>query len=116
MTLVSPMSYPPFKTVKVRSRKIESCRACGDVGQMSQQGIATKIPPDLSGEDYMTFCGLQNAGPNVSLHKDITVSDLSQTLRMGSRPPCVDFKPPILIDVRPPVEYGIVHLPNSKST
>lgn len=61
MTLVSPFSYPSFRTVRLRDRRIATCRACGDPDLMTEDIRKTKIAADLSNEDYLAFCGLRSS-------------------------------------------------------
>ncbi len=57
LTLVAPMTGTPFRSVKIRPRRIATCRACGDPAQVAETMIT-----DLEQEDYASFCGL-NAVP-----------------------------------------------------
>lgn len=80
MILVSPFNYPPFRTVKIRSQRITTCRACGDQDKMKEEDFKSKIQPDLKGEDYFTFCGLNRVAEDTRhlVQANVTVSSQSQ--------------------------------------
>lgn len=103
MLLFSTLSSPPFRSVKLRSRKTD-CVACGnrDFGLNS-----------ITETDYVQACG----GPRPDWirrgllygqdRRRITVRDLKAILDEG--------KTMNLIDVRPSIEYGICRLEPSKN-
>jgi hypothetical protein len=76
MTLVTPFDYPPFRTVKIRTQCVTSCRACGDPARMPPITKDAMLKPDLSGEDYIAFCGLDRLNRELDdlPQIDITVS------------------------------------------
>lgn len=94
LALVSPLTSTPFRCVKIRPRRISTCRSCGDPAQVTEPMIA-----NLETEDYVSFCGL-NAPP-------VTDGTLRRTR--------VSFMDPkaLVVDVRPTVEYGITKLDGS---
>lgn len=103
LLLFSALSLPPFRTIKIRPRRA-TCAACGKEGQRA--GIIAET-------DYVAFCGgerpnwvvlgAQEGKPD---HR-LKAQDLKQILESGQKP--------VLIDVRPPVEFGICHLPASRN-
>ncbi|CAL1715726.1 unnamed protein product [Somion occarium] len=104
LLIFSALSTPPFRSIKLRSRR-PTCPACGDAGERIGE---------ISETDYVAFCG----GPRPDLvsrglesgkdpDRRIHAHDLDERLRSGTRTR--------IIDVRPPVEFGICHLRNSIS-
>lgn len=103
LLLFSALSVPPFRTVKLRSRK-PTCAACGIEGQK----IGT-----IEETDYVAFCGgarpnwlergLEVGRPESRIHvkelKSVFESNINHTI----------------IDVRPRTEFGICRLPRSTS-
>lgn len=94
LTLVAPMTGTPFRSVKIRPRRIATCRACGDPAQVAETMIT-----DLEQEDYASFCGL-NAVP-------IQGDELQRIAVSGMHPRA------LVVDVRPKVEFGITRLDRS---
>lgn len=107
MTLVSPLNFPPFKTVKLRPRRIKICRACGDKTQMEEELVNEMISEDLSRENYIAFCGL-NSKKSLKGFDEMNAMDFAKALQQNHSNQSV-------IDVRPNVEYQIAHLPSTKS-
>lgn len=105
MTLVSPLSFPPFRSVRLRPRRITTCRACGDPDQMQADLVNAMLAQDLRDENYIAFCGLTN-GRTLNGFDEITVSNLA---KLNGR---TESKAHI-IDVRPKVEFEIAQLPNT---
>ncbi|KAH7884571.1 hypothetical protein F5I97DRAFT_1929417 [Phlebopus sp. FC_14] len=103
LLLFSAISAPCFRTIKLRARK-PTCAACGS--EELKIGVIEET-------DYVTFCG--GPRPNwlergLLSGKDrdrIHVHDLKKAIESQG-----DFT---LIDVRPKTEFGICHLPSSKS-
>jgi molybdopterin/thiamine biosynthesis adenylyltransferase/rhodanese-related sulfurtransferase len=99
MTLVSPFSYPPFRSIKLRPRQIASCRACGNANNVE------RIAADLSNEDYVAFCGLDKAHLSAAAAVEhVSAAALAQAGRSA-----------FILDVRTKVEYGIASIPGSKN-
>ncbi|KIJ66799.1 hypothetical protein HYDPIDRAFT_174156 [Hydnomerulius pinastri MD-312] len=103
LLLFSALSMPPFRTIKLRTKK-PTCAACGEDGQRIGAIAET---------DYVTFCG----GPRPNWHEQGLVSG-----RSGDRIKVQDLKKEmespehrVLLDVRPKTEFGICHLPGSRS-
>lgn len=94
LTLVSPLTSTPFRCVKIRPRRIATCRSCGDPSQVSEPMIT-----NLETEDYVSFCGL-----NAQAEAD---GALPRT-KVGSMDPKA-----LVVDVRPTVEHGITKLDGS---
>lgn len=141
MLLCSPLTSNPFRTIKLRPRRKDSCRSCGDPEKVGEAEMLT----DLEKEDYRTFCGLQaEAEDNDGLEKvadvDVKVSKggrwlerhefalvmihILQALLLSPRSLLSSnstfkslSKSPstILLDVRPSIEFGIANLPSSTS-
>ncbi|KAI0346326.1 hypothetical protein BDW22DRAFT_1352390 [Trametopsis cervina] len=101
LLLYSALSLSPFRSIKLRTRR-PTCLACGVQGH--------KIG-SIASTDYVAFCG----GPRPdwetlgmvegSTAHRIKAKDLDNVMR--SHP---DTR---VIDVRPPTEFGICHLPGS---
>ncbi|PIK54760.1 putative adenylyltransferase and sulfurtransferase MOCS3-like, partial [Apostichopus japonicus] len=89
--------YGSFRSIKLRARK-KDCSVCGET-------------PTVTGLiDYESFCGAGPSDKCMLLHiltpeERVTAKQLKEHLGSNS--------PPLLIDVRPPVEFDICHLPNS---
>ena len=77
---------------EVRLRRDPECPACGD------------NPTIRELQDYEQFCGLGPVAPH-GADFDITPEELRAALRSG--------QPPVLLDVREPMEYQINRLPGS---
>jgi adenylyltransferase and sulfurtransferase len=98
LLLYNALSVPPFRHVKLRSRK-PTCPACGTEGQ--------KIG-EIRDIDYIQFCGgerpnWESRGLTESGEERIRVKELKEVL---------DEKKELnLIDVRPKTEFGICSLP-----
>ncbi|GJE85663.1 adenylyltransferase and sulfurtransferase [Phanerochaete sordida] len=103
LLLFSALSSPPFRTIKIRPRR-PACAACGKEGERIG---------NIAETDYVAFCGgprpdwlvlgSQEGNPDYRLK----AKDLQQILQSGEKP--------VLIDVRPPTEFGICHLPQSRN-
>ncbi|SPO25529.1 related to molybdenum cofactor biosynthetic protein [Ustilago trichophora] len=94
LTLVSPLTSMPFRCVKIRPRRIATCRSCGDPTQVSEPMIT-----DLETEDYVSFCGLNAPSSGDGSFPRTAVASM-------------DAKA-LVVDVRPAVEYGITKLDGS---
>lgn len=92
MLLFSPLSMPPVRVARVRSRQA-SCRSCGDAS------VPHRITSAMD-EDYTAFCGLQHPVAEVP---SVEVSALCNT-------------DALIVDVRPPQEYELARLPDSLRT
>jgi adenylyltransferase/sulfurtransferase len=103
LVLFSALSMPPFRTIKLRERK-PTCAACGVDGQ--RLGAIHET-------DYIAFCGGTRpdweARGLVSGNPGDRISAQELRKRLESQEQCV------LLDVRPKTEFGICHLPGSKS-
>ncbi|GAC93467.1 hypothetical protein PHSY_001032 [Pseudozyma hubeiensis SY62] len=94
LTLVSPLTATPFRCVRIRPRRVASCRSCGDPAQVPEPMIS-----NLETEDYVSFCGLNGPPSNGAA--------IARTAA-GSMAPSA-----LIVDVRPAVEYGITKLDGS---
>lgn len=94
LTLVSPLTATPFRCVKIRPRRVATCRSCGDPAQVPEPMIS-----DLETEDYVSFCGLNTSAS--------TGAAIARTAA-GSMAPSA-----LVVDVRPAIEYGITKLDGS---
>lgn len=107
MTLISPLSYPPFRTVKLRPQRTATCRSCGlDKDMVDDDVRRAKIQADLVDEDYVAFCGLDRRAKGSGGFSSVDVERFArESLReQGQRH---------IVDVRPPVEYNIARLPGT---
>ncbi|KAL1683437.1 hypothetical protein EV122DRAFT_286568 [Schizophyllum commune] len=102
MLLFSALATPPFRSIKLRNRKPD-CIACSN----------PDAPIDVASTDYVQLCGgprpdWESLGMEV---RDPALRIDAKTLstRLTSDPP------PLLIDVRPPVEFGISSLNGSSA-
>ncbi|KAI5822109.1 hypothetical protein K523DRAFT_422205 [Schizophyllum commune Tattone D] len=100
MLLFSALATPPFRSIKLRNRKPD-CIACSN----------PDAPIDVASTDYVQLCGgprpdWESLGMEV---RDPALRIDAKTLstRLTSDPP------PLLIDVRPPVEFGICRIEGS---
>ncbi|KAJ7756794.1 hypothetical protein DFH07DRAFT_742478 [Mycena maculata] len=102
LLLFSALGSPPFRSIKLRSRK-PGCSACGS----SDQRVG-----EIKEIDYVQFCG--GAMPDWESHgliagnpdDRISVKDFGKILE--AHRDAVD-----IVDVRPPMEFGICSLPGS---
>uniref|UniRef100_V5EKL3 Rhodanese domain-containing protein n=1 Tax=Kalmanozyma brasiliensis (strain GHG001) TaxID=1365824 RepID=V5EKL3_KALBG len=92
LTLLSPLTGMPFRCVKIRPRRVASCRACGDPAQVAEPMIR-----DLESEDYVSFCGLTPTPAE----------------KEGPRTQAAAMQPALIVDVRPEIEFGIAKLDGS---
>ncbi|KAJ7470388.1 hypothetical protein FB451DRAFT_1253579 [Mycena latifolia] len=102
LLLFSALGSPPFRSIKLRSRK-PTCPACDSSDQKVGQ---------IKEIDYVQFCG----GPAPDWERRgllvgepdhrISAKDFSQALEANRD----DM---VIIDVRPPIEFGICSLPGS---
>ncbi|RDB24882.1 Adenylyltransferase and sulfurtransferase MOCS3 [Hypsizygus marmoreus] len=101
LLLFSALGTPPFRSIKLRSRK-PTCPACGTVGK--EMGMLKEI-------DYVQFCGgarpdwetlgLVSGDPGFRIHAK-KLEDALKSKRSIR-----------LLDVRPETEFGICQLPSS---
>ncbi|KAI0797876.1 hypothetical protein C8Q75DRAFT_709560 [Abortiporus biennis] len=102
LLIFSALSTPPFRSIKLRSKR-PTCPACGVEGQKVGR---------ISETDYVAFCGGDrpdwvSKGMVVEGRTEYRITAKEMRHVLQSSPTTR------LIDVRPPVEYGICHLPNS---
>ncbi|KAH6913236.1 molybdenum cofactor synthesis 3 [Coprinopsis sp. MPI-PUGE-AT-0042] len=104
MLIYNALSSPPFRSIKLRSRR-ETCPACGPSKDQSSTTIQET--------DYVQFCGGSRPNweerglqPGPSASDRITVENLQEHYQSEKA-----FE---LIDVRPTTEFGICSLPNSR--
>jgi len=101
LLLYSCLSAPPFRTIKIRSKKPD-CTACGLEGQKAL---------DIESMDYVTFCG--GSRPNWE-ERGLIVNDPTSRIQPLELNDLLESKSKVkIIDVRSPVEFGICHLPDS---
>ncbi|KAI0077262.1 hypothetical protein K474DRAFT_1684375 [Panus rudis PR-1116 ss-1] len=98
--IFSALSTPPFRSIKLRSRR-PTCPACGTEGEKLGR---------ITDTDYVAFCG--GARPDWEA-RGMVVRDAQRRIRALVR--LLEFWASrlLVIDVRPPVEFGICHLPGS---
>ncbi|PWZ02222.1 hypothetical protein BCV70DRAFT_156991 [Testicularia cyperi] len=98
LTLLAPMTSTPFRSIKLRSRRLATCRACGDPQQVPETMIT-----DLEREDYVSFCGLVRSA-----------EQSSSSGAASTRTPAGSFdSSATVVDVRPAIEFGITKLDGS---
>ncbi|KAK0193589.1 hypothetical protein F5146DRAFT_1101532 [Armillaria mellea] len=90
LLIFSALGIPPFRSIKLRSRK-PSCPACGTQGEKMGQ---------IRDIDYVQFCG--GAAPDWE-SRGMLQGPSDRRIRVQVR----------IIDVRPPTEFGICRLPES---
>ncbi|KAF9473750.1 hypothetical protein BDN70DRAFT_885579 [Pholiota conissans] len=103
LLLFSALGTPPFRSIKLRTRKA-TCPACSSPpGQLAS----------LTSTDYVQFCGgpapnwvEQGLVPGNAGHR-VPPKDLHDAMNSA--------KPFKIIDVRPATEYGICQLPGSQN-
>lgn len=88
MTFVSPFSPVPFRHVRIRPQQ-RTCRVCGDERNIT----------NLTEEDYVSFCAI---APPESFFPAVRLAPEAIEMHHGS-----------LVDVRPPHEYKLTHIPGS---
>jgi hypothetical protein len=59
MTMVNPLAFPPYRSVKLRPRRAATCRSCGDGEAAGGPSVITS----LESEDYVSFCRLTPRAP-----------------------------------------------------
>ncbi|OJA16471.1 hypothetical protein AZE42_06879 [Rhizopogon vesiculosus] len=103
LLLFSALSVPPFRTIKLRSRK-PTCAACGIEGQ--------KIG-SIEETDYVAFCG--GARPNW-LERGLEAGRPESRIYVKELRSIIESEGKhTIIDVRPRTEFGICRLPRSMS-
>ncbi|KAG6334117.1 hypothetical protein ID866_4979 [Astraeus odoratus] len=102
LLLFSAISSPPFRTVKLRSRRA-TCFACGPGDTASM----------IADTDYITFCG--GTRPDW-LQRGLTIGKANERIEVQVLKREMDLQGQyILIDVRPRTEFGICRLPESQN-
>jgi len=103
LLLFSALAVPPFRSVKLRSRK-PTCAACGIEGQ--------KIG-SIEETDYVAFCG--GARPNW-LERGLEAGRPESRIYVKELRSIIESdEKHTIIDVRPRTEFGICRLPRSTS-
>ena len=97
MTLFSPFSSPLFRNVKLRGRK-PGCPGCGAEVQLTRDAYTSSVANEAA-----AFCGIAETPEDAR----VSAKDLCEMQEAGRRP--------VLVDVRPAVEFGIYALPGSLS-
>ncbi|KAF8313514.1 uncharacterized protein EI90DRAFT_2949726 [Cantharellus anzutake] len=98
LTLFSALSpVSPFRTIKLRGRR-PSCAACG---------VESSV--DFDAVDYVALCdGVKLLGEFVDVNSDRIQPEILRKCMNGPN----DF---VIIDTRPPTEFGICSIPGSKN-
>ncbi|KAI0048995.1 hypothetical protein FA95DRAFT_1557414 [Auriscalpium vulgare] len=100
LLIYSALAMPPFRSIKLRTRK-RTCPACGVEGE--RVGKIEDI-------DYVQFCG----GARPDWEAQGLVPGTSATrIRAQELRTVINGENTKVIDVRPTIEFGICHLPNS---
>ncbi|KAH9925534.1 uncharacterized protein B0H18DRAFT_1008862 [Fomitopsis serialis] len=105
MLMYSALTTPSFRSIKLRTRR-PTCPACGTVPERERV-------EKINDTDYVAFCGgprpdwvargVEGADDGI---KRIRATELHEALNSSGRQVKV-------VDVRPPTEFGICHLPGS---
>ncbi|KAG6826292.1 hypothetical protein H0H92_000414 [Tricholoma furcatifolium] len=102
LLLYSALGTPPFRSIKLRSRKT-SCAACGT----DEERIGT-----IQDIDYVQFCG--GPRPNWEARGMEEGASVGARMRVKDLAAAIQGEQPFyLLDVRPATEYGICQLPSS---
>ena len=103
LLMFSAYSNPQFRAIRLRGRKL-NCAACS--GQASITPVALK-----SGSmDYVQFCGAVGASNLLSPQERVSATAFAQSVNSDLN---VASDAPILIDVRPEVQFQLCHLEGS---
>jgi len=103
LLLYSCLSPTPFRTIKIRSKKLD-CPACGHDGQKKL---------DVENTDYVSFCG--GSSPNW-VERGLVVLDPTSRIRVNELKDLLASQSRVtIIDVRSSVEFGICNLPGSNN-
>jgi len=101
LVLFSALGIPPFRTVKLRSRK-PSCPACGKEGQKIGQ---------IQDTDYVAFCGGERPDWET---RGLVEHDGTSRIRAKELKSVLSVQDAVkIIDVRPRTEFGICQLPGT---
>ncbi|KAI0926409.1 hypothetical protein AcW1_008592 [Taiwanofungus camphoratus] len=104
MVLYSALSSPPFRNIKLRSRR-PTCPACGTEGE--------KVGA-IDETDYVAFCGGQRPDWEA---RGLEEGNSGSRIRAPELKQILDSKHKVrIIDVRPRTEFGICHIEGSIST
>lgn len=95
MTLFSPLSSPMFRNVKLRGRE-PGCPGCGAEVQLGRGAYTSSVANEAA-----AFCGIAEMPEDAR----VSAKDLWEMQETGRRP--------VLVDVRPAVEFDICALPGS---
>ncbi|KAM0787309.1 hypothetical protein ACM66B_007083 [Microbotryomycetes sp. NB124-2] len=117
--LLSPTSASPLRTIKVRARKPD-CPSCGHLTvDLDTVGTTSRSTPISRWQQFVqdengAWPGWQDlcAVPGVG-HSGVRNSDVRSTSREVQTLSLNQESSGLIVDVRPPAEYSICHLPNS---
>jgi adenylyltransferase/sulfurtransferase len=98
MLLFSANSSPPFRTLRLRSRRPQ-CFACSSSSDLTLQSLSS------GSLDYVLFCGMTTPVRVLEPEERISALDYSVLLKSG--------KKHILVDVREKVQFDICSLDGS---
>ncbi|KAI4209534.1 MAG: hypothetical protein LQ351_007525 [Letrouitia transgressa] len=97
MLLYTAYNAPSFRTVRLKGKR-KTCISC------SQEATITRESLTSGSLDYATFCGLNFPEQTLTDHERISPAYYNEA---------VLSKDHLLIDVRPPTEFEICHIPGS---
>ncbi|PWN53873.1 hypothetical protein IE53DRAFT_338113 [Violaceomyces palustris] len=106
LLIASPVSSSPYRSIRLRSRRVKDCISCGDPQFVGRH----KMIRDLDSFDYVSFCGLTTGLKDAAKNYDkrVRAQELKNVVEGPKEP-----NPRIIVDVRPKVEFEIAHLPGS---
>ncbi|KAL3417934.1 ThiF family protein [Phlyctema vagabunda] len=129
MLLFSATNSPPFRSVKIRSKRRPQCFACsgGGGGGAVRGEENTDVPPQLTLEalkdgsiDYALFCGLTHPVSILSDDERISATAYhaqlhppSATTTSSGAPIQPQPQPHLLLDVREKIQFDICALPGA---
>lgn len=91
LLIFSATQFPPWRSMKIRGRQ-KNCAVCGDSPRITARNLAD--------QDYAEFCGMASIEP------------IPSAWRLDPKDVPEDSE---IIDVRPPAQFRICSLPNSRS-
>ncbi|KAM0714246.1 hypothetical protein Q7P37_010033 [Cladosporium fusiforme] len=97
LLMFSAYSHPPFRSVRLRSRRAD-CAACSSQASITPQSLTS------GSLDYVAFCGVSSPINILPAHARVSAADFARLPRGGSN---------TLIDVRDETQYAMCALRGS---
>ncbi|KAI9814817.1 MAG: Urmylation protein [Pycnora praestabilis] len=104
LLLFSASGSPPFRSVRLRSRRA-SCQACSASASITEESVTS------GSLDYVQFCGVLSPVELLSDHERVTAT-IYEGLRIKSQNPGMS-RDHLLVDVREKVQFDICSLDGS---